>query len=177
MQNQQLTLEEQKNKLLQKAYGYLNIRDHTSLEIYNKLHQYQFKSNKESESGQTNDTEILIREIIQELKAKKYISNEKFADNYIQSALQNGKGPLLIQRGLLAKGITRELWLNTWAKYESEELSACKIALEKWLSHKLNKHKLDTKMKIKAQRFLLSRGFHSYIIHESLAKLIENCYP
>lgn len=177
MQNQQLVLEELRNKLLQKAYGYLATRDHTSLEIYKKLNQYQLKSTKESESGQTNDTETLIREVIQELKTKKYISNEKFADKYIQSALQNGKGPLLIQRGLLAKGITGELWLNAWSKHETEELSACKMALEKWLNHKLTKHKLDTKMKIKAHRFLLSRGFHSYIIHESLAKLIENCYP
>ena len=79
-----------------RAIKYLSIREHASLELRNKLKHKGFE-------------EKVIASVLSELKAKKLLSDERFAESYVRSRTQKGFGPLRIQQELRERGITRDV--------------------------------------------------------------------
>ena len=89
---------------------YLSIREHSKLELKNKLIEKGF-----------DRTEILLS--INEFAAKNVQSDSRFTEEFIRSRLKKNKGPNLISSELISRGITEDL-IN-------ENLS--KITYEQWL--------------------------------------------
>jgi regulatory protein len=79
-----------------RAIKYLSIREHASLELRNKLKHKGFE-------------EKVIASVLSELKAKKLLSEERFAESYVRSRTQKGFGPLRIQQELRERGITGDV--------------------------------------------------------------------
>ena len=89
---------------------YLSIREHSKLELKNKLIEKGF-----------DRTEILLS--INEFAVKNIQSDSRFTEEFIRSRLKKNKGPNLISSELISRGITEDL-IN-------ENLS--KISYEQWL--------------------------------------------
>lgn len=150
-----------------KACDLLTRREHSTLELYNKLSGYFQK--KFPDLAWDKDLAGLINDVLGDLKANNFLSNERFAELFIESALKRHKGPRLMQKQLLSKGITNDLWLEIWAKYEDQADQVCRLALEKWQSRNKDIDLAQPRFKAKAVRYLHSRGFFEPAIYDAIA--------
>lgn len=120
-----------------KAIEILTRREHSKLELLQKLKAKNF-----NDSTITKVIEIIIK--------KKYQSDERFANEFINMRFNQGKGPLIINLELKKRGIENiELSNYDW-------FSLAKKIRERKYSAEIPK---DYKEMIKQKRFLQSRGF------------------
>jgi regulatory protein len=138
---------------------YLSIREHSKLELQNKLSQ---KGHDLSD----------IRECINEFSLKGVQSDIRFAEEFIRSKLKKNKGPRLISSELVSRGIPdgtinkkiSEISYHEWCK-------AAFLALNK----KLNGSSVSIEDKDKIYSFLISRGFEHKMIKYAIDEQKDEC--
>ena len=89
------------------AMGLLARREHSELELNRKLQQKGFD---EESTGQ----------IIETLRSNNLLSNERFAETYINMRKQRGFGPLRIAQELKERGVSPDLFDSVLAAMEHE---------------------------------------------------------
>jgi regulatory protein len=121
-----------------------------------------------------------VEAVIAQMKQAGHLSDERFVEEYIQSRVRRGFGPIRICAELNEKGIRREALENVLAIWHSSWLTLAKRALEKKYGERMRKLKkgqdkdpnLDKKALMLAQkRFLLYRGFEPSTIQQIFAEI------
>ncbi|MFI4954943.1 MAG: regulatory protein RecX [Gammaproteobacteria bacterium] len=123
-----------------RALNLLARREHSERELYLKLIARDF-------------AEEVILQVIQQLVAKNFLSDLRFAELYVQQRARKGYGPLRIQQELQQRGVQVELIEQTLAAYHSEWVGNAQQAWQKYM--RLHPQAEFTKQ----QKFLLYRGF------------------
>lgn len=134
------------------AYSYLAYKSRSKSDLIKRL-----KTKKVSEN--------IIDKVIQLLEEQKYLNDETFARNFLESKLSSKPvGKKLLQLKLLEKGIDKETTDKTIENNYSQktETEAAERLLKKYQKNLRVKNKLDKKKK--SYRYLVSRGFDSEII-------------
>ena len=132
-----MTTHNQQNKCYSAALKMLIRREHSQLELSNKL---QLKGFDDSD----------IKHSIDLLIEQKYQSDERFTEAFILMRYNQGKGPLIISSELRKRGIENfDLSIFDW-------LELVKDIRKKKFGHNLPS---DFKTQAKQKRFLASRGF------------------
>jgi regulatory protein len=132
-----------KKQIRQSALNSLSRREHSELELSQKLTKKGYKQPE-------------IKTILEVLTKEGLLSNQRFAENFIHYRQQKGYGPVRIKLELSARGIV---------EYMIEE--HLKIADNAWLTavrkvwHKRFKGVIpaDARSRAKQMRFLQCRGF------------------
>lgn len=150
-----------RNKLKEKAYHLLSLRPRSEKELKDKLRQKGAQAK-------------LVEEVLQELKEKELINDEKFAQSWVQSRMANRPmGKFLLRRELLKKGVKPEIIERVLQEnYQAEdELELAKSLLERKARRYKNLNDLKTKKRM--ADFLLRRGFPYEVVSQALKGLKE----
>ena len=140
---------------------YLSIREHSKLELQNKLSQ---KGHDLSD----------IRDCIDEFSSKDVQSDLRFTEEFIRSKLKKNKGPRLISSELLTRGISDSLINKKISEISYQEWSkAAVLALKKKLSGAQVSVSIEDKDKIYS--FLISRGFDHKMIKYAIDEQKDEC--
>ena len=138
---------------------YLSIREHSKLELKNKLIEKGFDS-----------AEILLS--INEFAVKNVQSDSRFTEEFIRSRLKKNKGPNLISSELISRGITEDLINENLSKITYEQwLDSAFAALRK----KLKGSSVTLHDKDKIYSFLIGRGFEHKMIKYALSECKNEC--
>jgi len=138
---------------------YLSIREHSKLELHNKLTQKGYDS-------------IDIRDCIDEFSSKDIQSDTRFTEEFIRSKLKKNKGPKLISSELTRRGISDSLINKKISEISYQEW--CDAAL-KALVKKLHGASVSIDNKDKIYSFLISRGFDHKMIKYALDEQKNEC--
>jgi regulatory protein len=138
---------------------YLSIREHSKLELHNKLTQKGHDS-------------IDIRDCIDEFSLKDIQSDVRFTEEFIRSKLKKNKGPKLISSELTRRGISDSLINKKISEISYQEW--CDAAL-KALVKKLHGASVSIDNKDKIYSFLISRGFDHKMIKYALDEQKNEC--
>ena len=138
---------------------YLSIREHSKLELQNKLSQ---------KGHDLND----IRDCIDEFSSKNIQSDIRFTEEFIRSKLKKNKGPRLISSELVSRGITDSIINKKISEISYQEW--CKVALLA-LKKKLNGSSVSIEDKDKIYSFLISRGFEHKMIKYVIDEQKDEC--
>ena len=138
---------------------YLSIREHSKLELHNKLTQKGHDS-------------IDIRDCIDEFSSKDIQSDARFTEEFIRSKLKKNKGPRLVSSELTARGISDSLINKKISEISYQEW--CNAAL-KALVKKLHGASVSIDNKDKIYSFLISRGFDHKMIKYALDEQKNEC--
>jgi regulatory protein len=138
---------------------YLSIREHSKLELQNKL----------SKKGHDLDK---IRDCIDEFSSKEIQSDIRFTEEFIRSKLKKNKGPRLISSELVSRGITDSIINKKISEISYQEW--CKVALLA-LKKKLNGSSVSIEDKDKIYSFLISRGFEHKMIKYAIDEQKDEC--
>ncbi len=140
------------NNLLATGVRLLAMREHSVKEITNKL----------KDKAITPD---LLHAVVDELLAKKYLSDERFTESYVRSRRNRGFGPVKIKAELKVKGIS-----NTLIQDYLEEGSALWIDIaEAQYRKKFGLTPvIDYRDWTKRARFLQNKGFTGEQIQSTL---------
>ncbi|MEC9206292.1 MAG: RecX family transcriptional regulator [Pseudomonadota bacterium] len=144
----------QTDEIKNSIFRYLNIREHSKLELYEKLLKKNFKRKE-------------IKECILEFEEKGLQSDKRYAELYAKSRFENQKGPYFIESNLRKNGVDKNIIRETLLAYsEHDWKNAAVIALEKKsLPKKLSTDKAKTE---KQEMFLRTRGFGMNIIKNAI---------
>jgi regulatory protein len=138
---------------------YLSIREHSKLELHNKLTQKGHDSND-------------ISDCIDEFSLKDIQSDMRFTEEFIRSKLKKNKGPKLISSELTRRGISDSLINKKISEISYQEW--CDAAL-KALVKKLHGASVSIENKDKIYSFLISRGFDHKMIKYALDEQKNEC--
>ncbi len=127
------------------AMNYLAIREHSSLELKNKLIRKGF-------------LEDIVDEVLYKLQIDKLLSDARFAESYIRYRANKGFGPIKIQQELQQRGITGELVTELINSNDDFWLINIQQAYKKRFGSTSHKNKQELAKQI---RFLQARGFTS----------------
>jgi regulatory protein len=133
----------------------LAMREHSRLEIKNKLKKKDFSENV--------DIDVLL----DELEDNNYLNEERFTESFIRYRSSRGQGPVKISSELKMRGITT-VQIDTamqnaeidWYKHASDQREK-KFGLEL---------PLEFKEKSRQMRFLQGRGFNHDMINQAINK-------
>ena len=132
-----MTKQSQQSKCYAAALKMLMRREHSKLELRQKLNLKDFD-------------DAVINDSISLLAEQKYQSDERFSEAFILMRFNQGKGPIKICMELKSRGITEfDLTLFNWFELAKD------VKYKKFGDSKF----LDYKEKSKQKRFLQSRGF------------------
>lgn len=144
-------LEEEKQKIKQRAFRLLQYRDRSIQELANRLLRIGFDNR-------------LVQSVIEDFKAEGTLDDEKFANAFVSDyTTLNPRGNRFIIQELQKKGVAKEIISKV--VHERDENFLIKDYIERKLSH-LNRNEPREKQKI--VRRLLMRGFSSGAIYEVL---------
>jgi regulatory protein len=138
---------------------YLSIREHSKLELQNKL----------SQKGHDLDN---IRDCIDEFSSKDIQSDIRFTEEFIRSKLKKNKGPRLISSELVSRGITDSIINKKISEISYQEW--CTVAFLA-LKKKLNGSSVSIEDKDKIYSFLISRGFEHKMIKYAIDEQKDEC--
>ena len=138
---------------------YLSIREHSKLELQNKLSQ---KGHDLSD----------ISECINEFSSKDIQSDIRFTEEFIRSKLKKNKGPRLISSELVSRGITDSIINKKISEISYQEW--CTVAFLA-LKKKLNGSSVSIEDKDKIYSFLISRGFEHKMIKYAIDEQKDEC--
>lgn len=127
--------------LYETALRLLTQREHSRVELSQKLQQL----------GGNSST---IEKLLDELSAKNYLNDARFAEAYVRMRMQRGMGPLKIRHELRLKGLDAALISTALQTVDWHAL-----LLELCLKKQTLGHSLHQKDREKQQRFWLQRGF------------------
>ena len=138
---------------------YLSIREHSKLELQNKLSQKGYDLSD-------------IKECINEFSSKDVQSDIRFTEEFIRSKLKKNKGPRLISSELVSRGITDSIINKKISEISYQEW--CTVA---FLAHKkkLNGSSVSIEDKDKIYSFLISRGFEHKMIKYAIDEQKDEC--
>ena len=132
-----MTKQSQQSKCYAAALKMLMRREHSKLELRQKLNLKDFD-------------DAVINDSISLLVEQKYQSDERFSEAFILMRFNQGKGPIKISMELKSRGISKfDLTLFNWFELAKD------VKYKKFGDSKF----LDYKEKSKQKRFLQSRGF------------------
>ena len=132
-----MTKQSQQSKCYASALKMLMRREHSKLELRQKLNLKDFD-------------DAVINDSISLLAEQKYQSDERFSEAFILMRFNQGKGPVKISMELKSRGISKfDLTLFNWFELAKD------VKYKKFGDSKF----LDYKKKSKQKRFLQSRGF------------------
>ena len=132
-----MTKQSQQSKCYAAALKMLMRREHSKLELRQKLNLKDF------DDADINDSISLLAE-------QKYQSDERFSEAFILMRFNQGKGPIKISMELKSRGISKfDLTLFNWFELAKD------VKYKKFGDSKF----LDYEEKSKQKRFLQSRGF------------------
>ena len=132
-----MTKQSQQSKCYAAALKMLMRREHSKLELRQKLNLKDF------DDADINDSISLLVE-------QKYQSDERFSEAFILMRFNQGKGPIKISMELKSRGISEfDLTLFNWFELAKD------VKYKKFGDSKF----LDYEEKSKQKRFLQSRGF------------------
>ena len=132
-----MTKQSQQSKCYAAALKMLMRREHSKLELRQKLNLKDFD-------------DAVINDSISLLAEQKYQSDERFSEAFILMRFNQGKGPIKISMELKSRGISEfDLTLFDWFELAKD------VKYKKFGDSKF----LDYKEKSKQKRFLQSRGF------------------
>jgi len=132
------------------AFNMLARREHSRKEMYSKLHQ-RF------------DNQEAVTQVLDEVEREGLQSDQRFAESFVRSRVQRGKGPVKIRYDLGQKGIEAGLVDEAMASFDGEwmnlarELVAGKYGLEP---------PADLKEKQRRMRFVMQRGFPAEVCYK-----------
>ncbi|MCF7832510.1 MAG: recombination regulator RecX [Candidatus Marinimicrobia bacterium] len=137
----------------EKALELLTLREHGSGELRTKLLQKGYDK-------------ALIPEVIDYLKEKNYLNDERFANLYSQELIQKKQlGPAKVREKLFQRGIASPLIQNILSNYDREiQIENCRFHFEK--KFKSNTSFETREETAKAVRFLQGKGFAWNVIRE-----------
>ena len=138
---------------------YLSIREHSKLELQNKLSQ---KGHDLSD----------VRDCIDEFSSKNIQSDIRFTEEFIRSRLKKNKGPQLILSELITRGIADNIIQKKISEISYQEW--CKAAFLA-LNKKLNGSSVSIEQKDKIYSFLISRGFDHKMIKYAMDEQKDEC--
>ncbi len=133
----------------QTAITLLARREHSRLELSNKLRTKPYSKN------------IDLALLCDHLEVSDYLSNERFAEMFVYSRISRGKGEMKIRYELRQRGISDSLADSTLLEAEVNWLKLAKEQREKRFGTAIPK---DFKERARQSRFLTSRGFSGQII-------------
>jgi len=143
-----MTTHNQQNKCYSAALKMLIRREHSQLELSNKL---QLKGFDDAD----------IKHSIDLLIEKKYQSDERFSEAFMLMRYNQGKGPVIISSELKKRGIESfDLSIIDWFELAKE------VRKKKFGQN----FPLDFKTQAKQKRFLNSRGFNFDEIHKAFPR-------
>jgi len=132
-----MTKQSQQSKCYAAALKMLMRREHSKLELRQKLNLKDFD-------------DAVINDSISLLAEQKYQSDERFSEAFILMRFNQGKGPIKISMELKSRGINEfDLTLFNWFELAKD------VKYKKFGDSKF----LDYEEKSKQKRFLQSRGF------------------
>jgi len=119
-------------------------REHSRLELYQKLKQKKFEPN-------------IINAELDKLSDEGLQSDERFAEAFTRSRINKGKGPNIILSELLQRGVDELLVSNVLESIS--EWQWCEVAYETMNKKLGNESELDYDKQLKLMKFLNNRGF------------------
>ncbi|PAV28132.1 recombination regulator RecX [Virgibacillus profundi] len=148
------------HKSYTQAINFLSYRMRTKKEIYD----YLVKKEVEPEH---------ITQIMEKLESQNLLDDKLFAEMFVRTRMNtSSKGPLLIKKELLEKGVSASIAASAVENYPYE-IQYEKIL--KWVDKKLNRGKKESfrKQKQKLQGTLMQKGFTQDVIKDALANINE----
>ncbi len=136
-------------RCLNSAIYSLAIREHSRLELYNKLKKKDYSKN------------IDLNILLDELEENDYLNEKRFIDSFIRSRIERGQGSNKISYELKKRGIESTL-IGT--ALNSSSIDWLNLASQQRIKKFGNTLPDDYKIKAKQMRFLSARGFNSEII-------------
>ena len=145
---------------------FLARREHSRLELYQKLKQRQFEPD-------------VINSELSKLLDEGLQSDERFAEAFLRSRIDKGKGPNIILSELSQRGIDELIASNVISNITDEEWND--LAYEAMNKKLRNEAELDYDKQLKLMKFLSNRGFTrsqiekaKNLLKKNLAGLNEN---
>ncbi|MEE9326407.1 MAG: regulatory protein RecX [Cocleimonas sp.] len=131
----------------------LAMREHSRLEIKNKLKKKDFSENV--------DIEVLL----DELENNNYLNEERFTESFIRYRSSRGQGPIKISSELSVRGITQVQISNAMQNAEIDWYGGASEQREKKFGLQLP---LEFKEKSRQMRFLMGRGFNHDMVNKAI---------
>ncbi len=164
-----ILMETEVGKLMSRMYRWFGIRMRSEKEVRDYL---KVKSKKEKVKKGEEISELIIEQLVENLKQKGIVSDERFAEEWVE-ARSKKKGWRMIQSELSSKGIDREIIENIKLGVKNEKETAEKL-LEKKAKVWENLPKLEFKKK--AIGFLMRRGFEYEVAKKVVEKSSQRGY-
>lgn len=133
------------------AIDYLSRREHSRLELRQKLQQKEFSSSVDLEA------------LLDGLEEANYQSDSRYAESFVRSRILKGQGELKIRQLLMQRGVSRSLVDIALDEAEVNWWDLAERQREKRFG---TEYPTDLKARAKQIRFLLMRGFPASIAHE-----------
>ena len=137
------------NRCYQAAIRFLARREHSRLELINKLKRKDFSEG------------VDLVSLCDELEALNYLSDARFTEMFIRSRSNRGQGEIKIHYELRQRGIAEALIKTAFSQADINWLKLAKQQREKRFGIRIPK---DIKEKARQARFLMGRGFSGEII-------------
>ena len=119
-------------------------REHSRLELYQKLKKKQFEPS-------------IINAELDKLSNEDLQSDERFAEAFLRSRIEKGKGPNIILSELLQRGVDELLASNILDSITEGQW--CEMAFQTMNKKLGNESELDYDKQLKLMKFLNYRGF------------------
>ena len=133
----------------QSALGYLARREHSRLELINKLSKKPFSK------------DVDLPSLCNSLEASNYLSDERFAEMFVRSRVSRGQGEMKISYELRQRGV-KEVFIEAALLEEGADwLVLAREQREKRFGVEIPK---DFKERARQSRFLAGRGFSGEVI-------------
>ncbi|MGP8321203.1 MAG: regulatory protein RecX [Methanosarcinaceae archaeon] len=148
---------EKKNEALKFAMKLISLRRRSFFEIRKRLEKKSYE-------------EIIIKEVLKELKNYRYLDDKQFAESYINDRINfRPCGNFLIRKELKEKGIEENIINEKMEELlsEEEEIESAKKLVKKKLkiiNDKTDEIKVNQKLKL----FLQSKGYSFDIINQAV---------
>ena len=133
----------------QSALGYLARREHSRLELMQKLSKKPFSAG------------VDLPSLCDDLEASNYLSDERFAEMFVRSRVARGQGEMKIRYELRQRGVKEYLIDAAVLEEGADWLLLAKEQREKRFGREIPK---DFKERARQSRFLAGRGFSGDII-------------
>lgn len=137
------------SRCYQSAIGLLARREHSRLELMNKLRHKLFSE------------DVDLASLCDDLEASDYLSEERFAEMFVRARINRGQGEIKIRYELRQRGVHNSLVDSALLDVDIDWLVLAKAQREKRFGREDPE---DFKQRGKQSRFLFSRGFSSEII-------------
>lgn len=138
------------SRCYQIAIGLLARREHSRLELINKLGRKSFSE------------DVDLSSLCDSLEESNYLSDQRFTEMFVRSRIASGKGEMKIRYELRQRGVKGCLIDSTLLEAEVDWVESAKAQREKRFGLAPPK---DFKERARQSRFLASRGFSSEIIY------------